>query len=279
MRDELNENIALDEIGRWSRCKHAILRDYMVEYAKILARFPSLKPVYVDAFCGAGVAISKESGEIVQGSPLLALNIQPPFHHYHFIDTDGQKTEQLQRLVGSRTDVSVYSEDCNQALLTILPTLSYAGHYRGVCFLDPYGLHLNWEVIKMAGTMKTTEIFLNFPIADMNRNVLRRDQSKTRADQAARMTAFWGDETWRDVAFSSREMLFDELKEKSTNEQIAQAFRERLQDVAGFKFVSKPAAMLNSTGATLYYLFFASQNQTGERIASHILRELPKKLM
>lgn len=279
MRDELSQNIALDEIGRWSRCKHAILRDYMVEYAKILARFPSLKPVYVDAFCGAGVAISKESGEIVQGSPLLALEVKPPFHHYHFIDTDGQKTEQLRRLVGARLDVSVYSEDCNQALLKILPTLSYEGRWRGVCFLDPYGLHLNWEVIQMAGRLKTTEIFLNFPIADMNRNVLRRDQSKTRADQAARMTAFWGDETWRDAAFSNREMLFEDLKEKATNEQLAEAFRERLQKVAGFKYVPKPVPMLNSTGATVYYLFFASQNQTGEKIASHILRELPRKWM
>ena len=279
MADDLIPNAALDEIGRWSRCKHAILRDYMVEYAKILAKFPSLKPVYIDAFCGAGIAISKESGEVVQGSPLLALDVRPAFHHYHFIDTDGQKTEQLRRLVGSRPDVSVYSEDCNQALLKILPKLSYEGHWRGVCFLDPYGLHLNWEVIQMAGQSKTTEIFLNFPIADMNRNVLRRDQSKTRPDQAARMTAFWGDETRRDAAFSSREMLFEDLKVKTTNEQLAQAFRERLQKVAGFKFVSKPAQMLNTTGATVYYLFFASQNQTGERIASHILRELPRKWM
>ena len=131
----------------------------------------------------------------------------------------------------------------------------------------------------MAGQSRTTEIFLNFPIADMNRNVLRRDQSKTRPDQAARMTAFWGDENWRDAAFSSSEMLFDDLKDKSTNEQLAAAFRERLQEAPGFKFVSKPAPMLNSTGATVYYLFFASQNQTGERIASHILRELPRKWM
>ena len=277
MPDNPNQKVELDEIGSWSRCKHAILRDYMVEYAKILAKYSYLKPVYVDAFCGAGVAISKETGETVPGSPLLALDIKPPFRHYHFIDTDGEKTEQLQRLVGSRKDVTVHSVDCNQALLNILPKLSWEGHWRALCFLDPYGLHLNWKVIEMAGKMETTEIFLNFPIADMNRNVLRRDQSKTRPDQAARMTAFWGDETWRDAAFSSEGMLFEGMKEKSTNEELAKAFRKRLQTVAGFKFVPPPAPMRNSSGATVYYLFFASQNETGSRIASHLLREWPKK--
>lgn len=152
--------------------------------------------------------------------------------------------------------------------MRILPQLTDKDYWRAVCFLDPYGLHLNWEVIEMAGKMKTTEIFLNFPIADMNRNVLRKDQTKTRPDQASRMTAFWGDESWRDAAFSTEGMLFEGFTTKTSNDQLAEAFRERLQKVAGFKFVPPPAAMVNSTGATVHYLFFATQNETGERIAS-----------
>ena len=41
--------------------------------------------------------------------------------------------------------------------------------------LDPYGLHLDWEVIETAGKMRSIEIFLNFPIMDMNRNALWRN--------------------------------------------------------------------------------------------------------
>ena len=149
MTDDSNLKVALDEIGRWSRCKHAILRDYMVEYAKILANFPSLKPVYVDAFCGAGVAVSQESGEVVQGSPLLALDVRPPFHHYHFIDTDGQKTEQLQRLVGYGLTLRLLRRLQSGSPGDSSERVKYEGHWRGVCFLDPsHGLHLNWEVIK-----------------------------------------------------------------------------------------------------------------------------------
>lgn len=33
-------------------------------------------------------------------------------------------------------------------------------------------LHLDWQVIQTAGNMRSIEIFLNFPIMDMNRNAL-----------------------------------------------------------------------------------------------------------
>jgi hypothetical protein len=41
--------------------------------------------------------------------------------------------------------------------------------------LDPYGLHLNWEVIQAAGNMKSIDLFVNFPIMDINRNALWRN--------------------------------------------------------------------------------------------------------
>lgn len=34
MNDDLKLGVQLDEIGHLSRCKHAILRDYMMEDAK-----------------------------------------------------------------------------------------------------------------------------------------------------------------------------------------------------------------------------------------------------
>ena len=40
------------------------------------------------------------------------------------------------------------------------------------CLLDPYGLHLDWEVMRTAGELGTIDMFLNFPIMDMNRNAL-----------------------------------------------------------------------------------------------------------
>ena len=54
---------------------------------------------------------------------------------------------------------------------------------RGLCVLDPYGLNLNWEVMKTAGQMKSIDMFLNFMVMDMNRNVLWKDPKKVSAAQ------------------------------------------------------------------------------------------------
>ncbi len=46
--------------------------------------------------------------------------------------------------------------------------------------------------------MRSVEVFINFPVMDMNRNVLRREPSNIDPDQALRMNAFWGDQSWQD---------------------------------------------------------------------------------
>ncbi len=51
----------LDEIGPWSEVKLDILKRYAVEYSKILSKQinPQLSHVYIDAFAGAGVHVSR----------------------------------------------------------------------------------------------------------------------------------------------------------------------------------------------------------------------------
>ena len=99
--------IEYDEIGIWSEVKLAIIREYASAYAKILdatrrESIPSLKWLYIDAFAGPGVHLSKTSGGIVYGSPLIALKTTPPFSEYHFIDADAARAEQLRTISGPR---------------------------------------------------------------------------------------------------------------------------------------------------------------------------------
>jgi hypothetical protein len=50
-----------------------------------------------------------------------------------------------------------------------------------------------------------------------------------------------------------------------------------LKEIARFKYVPEPLAMCNSSGAVIYYLFFASQNLTGNKIAEHIFKKYRTK--
>jgi three-Cys-motif partner protein len=274
-----SEEPTLDEIGPWSEIKLDIVKDYAAAYSRILAAqtIQRFHHSYVDAFAGAGVHISKSSGEFIPGSPTNALNVQPPFREYHFIDLDDRKVASLETIAAKRPDVTVYRGDCNSILLnTVFPGRRYEDYHRVLCLLDPYGLHLDWRVVATAGAMRSVEIFLNFPIADINRNVLRHDLGAVEPDQAARLTRFWGDESWRDVAYreSKQASLWGgRAEEKVTNEELASAFRIRLQKVAGFKHVPAPMAMRNTKGAIVYYLYFASQKPVAEDIVQDIFKK------
>jgi three-Cys-motif partner protein len=161
-----------------------------------------------------------------------------------------------------------------------VPTIKFDDYKRALCLLDPYGLHLEWEVIQLAGQSGTVDMFLNFPIMDMNRNAIWREPEKASAADLTRMNNFWGDETWRDVAYAQskqQSLLFEPDMEKQSNDVIAAAFRERLKKTAGFKYVPAPLPMKNSNNATLYYLFFGSAKPVAEDIITAIFRTTGSK--
>ncbi len=270
----------LDDVGYWTEIKLNILREYAPAYTAILNKREWLKRLaYIDGFAGMGAHVSRTSGEVIEGSPAVALTVEPHFSHYHFIDLDGKRAAELRRLAGDRNDVTVYEGDCNMVLLEkVFPQCRYEDFCRALCLLDPYGLNPRWEVVKTAGQMKSIEILLTFMIMDANRNVLRRNPDDVRPEQIERMNAFWGDDSWRQAAYRKQPGLFGDIEEKKANEAVATAYRRRLKQVAGFKYVPEPLAMRNSKGATLYYLYFASHNETGGKIAGAVFKKWRKTM-
>ena len=262
-------SLEFDEIGYWSEVKLAILGEYAKPYNEIL-HSKKLKSVYMDAFAGAGHHLPKGGGGLIKGSPLRALEVTPPFDFLYFIDMDESRVEELKRLSLNHNNVSVYQGDANVILpRDVFPNCRYDQFRRGLCILDPYGLDLDWNVMKAAGESGTIEIFLNFPVMDINRNVLWHEPEKVTEANRARMTRFWGDTSWEQAAYSTLGNLFGYL-EKGSNEDVAAAFRKRLKDVAGFKVVPEPIPMRNSTGAIVYYLFFAAHQAVAADIVTDI---------
>jgi len=267
----------LDAVGPWSEVKLNIIREYSAAYAKILAGQSGIKYfAYIDGFAGAGHNISKTSGSIIEGSPAIAL--QCGFSHCHLVDLDGERTEQLQQLASGRDDVSVYTGDCSEILLQkVFPQCQYKDFRRALCLLDPYDLNPRWEVVQTAGSMNSVELFIIFMIMDANMNVLLKAGPDAASEQQiTRMNAFWGDDSWKDTAYMTKQGLFGDMTEKAVNASVASSYQQRLKEVAGFKYVPDPLAMFSSTGSVIYYLFFASQNKTGEKIARSIFDKYRK---
>src|SRR6266545_2744561 len=87
-------------------------------------------------------------------------------------------------------------------------------------------------------------------------------RSETKID---RLSRYWGDDSWRTEAYTTSGNLFG-FEEKTSNEALAAAFRERLRSVAGFEYVPTPMPMKNTRGAVVYYLYFASQKPVASKI-------------
>jgi three-Cys-motif partner protein len=266
-----------DEIGYWSEVKLDILREYASAYSRILStrQNPSFHHIYIDAFAGPGIHVARRTKEFVRGSPLNALNVKPPFREYHFIDLDGDKVASLRDITQGISNVTIHHGDCNRILLDkVFPQVDYSGYRRALCVLDPYGLDLNWEVVHYAGRAQSIELFINFPVMDMNRNVLWRNPDPVQDSQRDRMNAYWGDSSWQEVVYDTHGNLFNlPMKVDSANDAIAAAYRARLQEVAGFQYVPDPMPMRNSSGATVYYLFFAAQQPVAKKIVADIFRK------
>lgn len=283
-----NKTMRQSEIGEWSEVKLDIVGKYASAYSRILDKQPFLKHYYIDGFCGYGSHVSKVSGVEVPGSPIRALEVEPPFERHYFIDLDGKKTSALQEVCDRdfpNRDIRIFKGECNPVLMgRILPNMSYRKYERALCLLDPYGLDYEWETVEKMGQMGIVDLFLNFPIMDMNRNVLWAEPERTPADQIARMNKFWGDDSWREVAYRPSSQLsldFTALGDgtqpalvKEAYGKVADAYVRRLRDKAGFKHTVKPVLMrIPENKAPLYYLMFASGNEQGAKIANDIFKK------
>lgn len=265
-----------DEVGEWSVLKLDIIEQYGSAYTKAFnVRGRRLKKYYIDGFSGAGVHVVKRTRQQIEGSPARALKIAPPFDGFYFIDLNKDKTAYLQTLCEGRSDVHIINDDANTYLRTLLPTIQFGLYNRALCVLDPYGLHLDWDIIELAGKSQAVDMFLNFPVMDMNRNAIWRTPDKVPQGAIDRMNRFWGDESWNQAAYTkSRQtnLFFQPDDEKQSNSAIVAAFRDRLNKIAGFEFVLEPMPMINRRNAVIYYLFFASPKPVAKDIITHIFR-------
>ncbi len=113
----------LPQVGPWAREKLDHLRRYLVEYTKILSKQPWCEQyIYIDAFAGSGKALLRENRKNdptnafldlgrefrldpedatnSRCSPRVALDIEPPFTQYVFLELNKQRRGNLESAGG-----------------------------------------------------------------------------------------------------------------------------------------------------------------------------------
>lgn len=210
--------------------------------------------------------------QFILGSPLRALGAGDGFARYYFFDLDESRAEALNSLshLHPNRKIDVQVGDSNKLIANLTKFLSNP-NVRGVAFLDPYGPHLEWSTLKALASTGNMEVIINFPAAmAINRLLVR--SGDVPENWARLLTNCFGDEAWKQVAYSQTEDMFGDLvtsKNEDVSTKLLEFYVGRLSGL--FKHVAKPALIQNTRGAPLYYLIWAGPHKNGQKIANHIL--------
>jgi three-Cys-motif partner protein len=236
---------------------------------------------YIDAFSGSVRPRAKDEERYINGSPIRALQTEPKFDGYWFVDVNPQRVERVEKL---REDfpnqiIQTYQGNCNDILCNeIIPKIPYSSKKRAFVFLDPYGLQVDWKTVRELADTKTCDIFVNFSIMAVTR-LLPRDQNPDpefvkQIDQVMGNTE-WITQIYRESP-ATQLSLFSNLaeptlsREKIDPDWLARLYTEQLSSL--FPHVSRPVLMRNSTNSVLYALCLASHNPNAIKITNDIFK-------
>lgn len=281
--------------GTWTYIKLEILNRYLNFFNTSLQRQPSSeKPfdrVYIDAFAGTGeceIKLNNGGSLIIAGSAKIAIEkTTPKFHHVYLIDLDEKHAAQLEVLASANQDVpvTIYKHDANAALASIISEVNWH-QTRGVVFLDPYGMAVDWITIKKIAKTKALDVWYLFPLNAVARQAAN-DFTKIDAGKADSLDRLLGTTEWRTVFYQKTtqgSLLSEEktsAKRKFGNAEIASYVHDRLSNE--FQGWVSPPIFLPETGSPIFALFFAVANPSesaiklSKRAAEHLFVMLKNK--
>jgi three-Cys-motif partner protein len=285
--------------GSWTEEKLNRVRKYLAAYTTIFtqnSRAATLQTISVDAFAGTGyrtvssqhtssappLFADEDAASLQQGSAAIALETEPPFDHYLFIEQRAERVVELQQLrqhfPHHAQQITVIHDNANTFLKQWCRETDWHT-YRAVVFLDPYGMDVEWATIEAIAQTHAIDLWLLFPLGQAVNRLLTRSGPPEEA-WAQRLTQMFGTEAWKNAFYRAptQGTLFGgatALEKEADFDTIGAFFVQRLETVFA-QVVKKPLPLRNTKNVPIYLFCFAAGNSTGAptavRIASHILR-------
>lgn len=287
--------------GDWTRIKLECLRQYLKAYTTALNK--KFKLYYVDAFAGTGYVKAKqcehcgllfpelsegEGKQFIDGSAKIALQTNPTFQKYFFIENDAENFQKLQLLKlefpNLANNIIIENREANEYLQEFCRR--DWKNCRAIIFLDPYGMQVNWETIEIIAKTQAIDLWWLFPLGVAVNRLLKRD-GKIIEKCRETLNRMFGTTDWYNAFYradnnNEKQGYFWEEDEESFVKianftTIKEYSIKRLETI--FAGVSNKAKELyNSSKNPLYLLIFASSSPTGApialRIANHILEHI-----
>jgi three-Cys-motif partner protein len=241
--------------GPWTRQKLGYLKKYAEAFAGAMrGKWPRL--VYIDLLAGPGLNID-EAGEQFDGSPLIALGVQPRFDYLYLGDAEQANVDALERRVvpADRARIELERSDCHARVIEVMTALPPGA--LGLAFVDPEGFEVRFEMFEQLARGRVDVLFL-FPTGGITRNL--RLFAERQASPLDHLLSGWRRlPTAR--ALAGRRLTLDD--ERALRRSILGEFRQRMMAL-GFRHQDKgdPPAV-NAKGAFMYHLMFFSKHEAG----------------
>lgn len=252
---------------------------------QILKKYPQWPLLYFDGFAGSGDIQTKDDDlDLLEGVATRVLSLTEPrgFDLFYFVEKDGNKAVKLRKYIenkfpGIRQKYVSYA-DCNEKLIKLASFLKKEENrnYRGVVFIDPFGMQVKWESLKELEGLHI-DLWILVPTgAAVNRLLKRKGLSPENWFKS--LGEFFGVESdqikERFYKVNPQMNLFgqtEHLKIDKAVEEAAKLYKERLNTI--FKFVSNPLEMRNSKNSIIFHFFMASNVKVAMNIANDIVKK------
>lgn len=283
--------------GDWTEQKLECVRKYLHAYTTIMSKQP-FRFAYIDAFAGTGYRETESdedpselmfpdlvSSEVISfhdGSARNALEVEPRFMKYVFIEKNINRHTELQELKEEFLLKADFSDEMIECVhgeaneyLKDLCRKSWKNH-RALVFLDPYGMQVEWKTLEFIANTQAIDLWILFPIGTVNR--LLKKNGEIQRSLRTRLDSCFGEPDWYEVFYQLAKQIsfFDEEQWQKMGDifaTIEEYFIERLQGI--FKGVAtNPLILRNSKNVPLYLLCFAAGNQRGAPIAVKIAQDI-----
>jgi len=276
LADSQNVFGSVDTTGK----KLSIIKLYLQMYQKSVGAQSWSRTHYVDAFAGTGeIKTSKkkdkeqnelfefdeESRAVIQGSTKIALNVEPHFDSYTFIELKKKKIEELREtLVGHQNfhKIKFLQGDANSEVKAFCDTLGSKD--RAVVFLDPFGSQVEWDTVATIAATEKIDLWYLFPSGGGIYRQISKDGTVHFTHEDA-ITRIVGTQDWKTEFIKRHESrdLFDDFNitlEKTVDPKSAAEFmKERMRSVFKGK-VGDFSIPLGKHAYPSFHLLFASGN-------------------
>ena len=226
--------------------------------------------VYIDAFCGPGRGKIKDTDNIVETSPFMALRVSVPFTHYIFCDKDKKSVDALKHRVesafGNKRNVKYVPGDINECYPEIIKHIPPIG--LKLCFIDPWDIGIHFNTVKQLTNVNNID-FLTLLALQMD---ARRNIAKYERPNSKKVENFLGMPNWREAWKE-----YNRLHGNKFIRFLAEMYAKRMADIGYRDLPIDRMVLFGVSQLDLYYLALFSKANRAYHFWSQVLKYAPSQ--